>query len=77
MRSVARVNRPVERIEPMLALVRQAWLKYPDQRLGQIIGNAARDPEVENWAGHGEYRDPFNIEDDAMWEGLRRMVSTP
>lgn len=64
--------RPVERIEPMLALLREAWEQRPDQRLGQLVGNAARDP----LRPPGEdYRDPFNVEDDAMWDGLERMAA--
>lgn len=67
------MGRPVERIEPMLELLRQAWLRYPDQRLGQLICNAARDPDNTNFAGVGYYRDPFDIEDDAVWEGLKKL----
>lgn len=65
-------GRPVDRIEPMLALLRQAWERYPDQRLGQVIGNAARDPRKPEME---DYRDPFNVEDDQMWAGLRNMAA--
>lgn len=60
--------RPVGRIEPMLALLREAWQANPDQRLGQLIGNAARATEF------APYRDPFNVEDDEMWAGLTRIT---
>ena len=65
--------RPTERIEPMLALLREVWWKYPDQRLGQIIGNACRAEPTEP-KGIGAYRDPFNIEDDEVWAGLGRLA---
>lgn len=71
------MTRPVQRIEPMLDLLRRVWEKYPDQRLGQVIGNAARLPAPEgapSWIG-GPYRDPFNVEDDEMWAGLRALAS--
>lgn len=58
----------------MLALVRRAWYANPDLRLGQLIGNAARDPVHLNSFGHGEYRDPFNVEDDDVWKGLEDLA---
>ena len=61
----------------MLTLLAAAWRRHPDQRLGQLIGNAARDPVAVNEFGHGEYRDPFNIEDDEMWAGLERLAKEP
>lgn len=57
----------------MLGALRAAWKRNPDMRLGQLIGNAARDTTRDNGFGHGEYRDPFNVEDDEMWAGLNRM----
>lgn len=66
------MTRPAERIEPMLDLLRQAWEKHPDQRLGQLIGNAGRGEPTEG-EPHGRYRDPFNVEDDEMWKGLERL----
>lgn len=60
--------RPPQRIEPMLALLRKAWERYPDQRLGQLVGNAGRNPDTDG------YRDPFNVEDDHMWAGLAKLV---
>lgn len=65
-------GRPVERIDAMLKLLREAWLLVPDQRLGQVIGNAARNPGAQPML---DYRDPFNVEDDAMWAGLKRMAA--
>lgn len=56
----------------MLVLLREAWVRNPDQRLGQLIGNAARD--TSRPAG-SDYRDPFNVEDDELWKGLERMAS--
>lgn len=65
--------RPVDRIEPMLAELRRAWYANPDQRLGQLVGNAARHPTATNDFGIPLYRDPFNVQDDEVWDGLRRM----
>lgn len=67
------MSRPAARIEPMLALLRAVWERHPDQRLGQLIGNAARG-ETTPAAPFGEYRDPFNVEDHEVWEGLRRLA---
>lgn len=64
--------RPVARTEPMLLALREAWEKNPDQRLGQLIGNAARDPSRDPG---DDYRDPFNVEDDQIWTGLERLAS--
>lgn len=66
----------------MLALLEKAWRRYPNQRLGQLIGNAARDPnrkvEVLDVDGADvfltNYRDPFNVEDDEMWTGLAELA---
>lgn len=51
----------------MLALLEQAWERYPDQRLGQLIANAGRGPD-------GATRDIFNVQDDEMWAGLQELV---
>jgi hypothetical protein len=64
--------RPRERIEPMVTLLHEAWSRNPDQRLGQLIGNAAREPRDGD--PRGRYRDPFDVGDDEMWKGLERMV---
>lgn len=58
-------NRPPrdpERIDRMLAKVRQLWIAYPDLRLGQIVVNA------------GGFGQPgvraFHVPDEAMERGL-------
>ena len=63
--------RPAERIGPMLELIRKAWEVNPDQRLGQLVANAGRDPERPPGE---DYRDPFEVEDDELWRGLERMA---
>ncbi len=63
--------RPAERIEPMLDLLREAWEQNPDQRLGQIVANAVRDPKRSPGK---DYRDMFEVEDDELREGLERMA---
>jgi len=55
------------RIEAMLTLLRKAWERSPDLRLGQLVVCATRPaqpcPEV------------FCIEDDRLAEGLRELMS--
>ena len=70
------VERDPQRIEPLLDALRDAWRASPDQRLGQLIYNAARTFLHENT----EVRVPpcpplFYIEDEPMLEGLRRIQS--
>jgi hypothetical protein len=59
-------------MDPMLELLREAWRRNPDQRLGQLIANAGR--EHSEAYPYGRYRDPFGVEDDQMWRGLERMA---
>lgn len=66
------MGRPEERISPMLELLEKAWRKNPDQRLGQLIGNATRKPDPHGFLG--DYRDPFNVEDHETWLGLEKMA---
>lgn len=51
----------------MLALLREAWLRDTDSRLGQLVFNAARerDPGIT---------DVFNIEDAVLRKGLIRYL---
>jgi hypothetical protein len=56
----------------MLELLREAWRRNPDQRLGQLIANAGR--ERSEGDPYGRYRDLFDVEDDQMWRGLERMA---
>ncbi len=57
------------RIDPLLELVRQVWVRSPDLRLGQLIVNAVRPgqpcPEV------------FAVEDTVLARRLERMLSQP
>jgi hypothetical protein len=63
------------RIGPMIELLRMAWERFPDQRLGQLIGNAARDPT--RVPASDDYRDPFNVGDDELWSGLKMLAEGP
>jgi hypothetical protein len=56
----------------MLSLLREAWDRNPDQRLGQLVGNAGREPKDGD--SRGRYRDPFYVADEEMSNGLRRMA---
>jgi uncharacterized protein YihD (DUF1040 family) len=55
------------RLDEMLALLREAWLRNTDSRLGQLVFNAARerDPDIT---------DVFNIEDEVLRKGLLRYL---
>lgn len=59
--------RPISRISETLTVLEQTWRRFPDQRLGQLLANASRDPE-------GFIPDLFNVEDDEMLEGLEEML---
>jgi len=54
----------------MLTALRAAWRRYPDMRLGQLIGNAAGvtvdDPGTA---------EPYFVEDDLLLEGLRTIAT--
>lgn len=55
------------RIDPMLDLLRQVWMRSPDLRLGQLIVNAvaAREPCPE----------VFAIEDTVLARRLERLLN--
>ena len=57
------MTRDPDRIGPLLGALEAYWFAHPDLRLGQIIGNIARDN------GHGN--DPFYMEDDSIISYLR------
>ena len=59
--------RDINRIEPMLELVRKLWIAYPDMRLGQLIQNAA---VISGW----KTNDVFYIEDDQLANGIKKLV---
>jgi hypothetical protein len=52
--------RDVERIDPLLAQIREVWLKFPDMRLGQLLVNLL-DPEPNKL---------FVVEDDVLRDRL-------
>lgn len=56
--------RDPKRIDVLLKLLEAYWKKYPDLRLGQIVGNIA-------WYERREY-DPFFVEDDKVIDYLTR-----
>lgn len=58
--------RDLNRIEPMLQLLREVWMESPDLRLGQIIVNALRPSD--------QVPVVFYAEDDKMAEGLRGLT---
>ena len=59
--------RDPQRIDEMLQLLRQIWIREPDLRLGQLVFNAARirDPEIA---------DVYSVEDAVLQKGLRRYL---
>ena len=52
-------QRPVERIDELLELIRIIWNKYPDLRLGQLILNNVSEDKL------------YNIEDKDLYEILK------
>ena len=58
------------RIKRMIKKLEAAWLKRPDQRLGQLVSNLAISV---NWGGD----DTFYVEDDLMETALDRDVAKP
>lgn len=52
-------QRPVERIDELLELIRIIWNKYPDLRLGQLILNNVNEDKL------------YNIEDKDLYEILK------
>ena len=51
--------RDPNRIEPMLALIREIWHVYPDLRLTQLIMNALK-----------MNQDPYYVEDEKLKKAL-------
>jgi len=55
------------RIDPILAAVRELWLRHPDQRLAQLVVNLANPvnacPEV------------FHLDDDALLERIEAALA--
>jgi len=58
--------RDINRIEPILELVRELWTACPDLRLGQLIQNAA---VISGW----KTNDVFYIEDDQLANGIKAL----
>lgn len=52
-----------KRIEPMLALIREIWYKYPDLRLTQLIMNALK-----------MNQDPYYVEDEKLEKALKEDI---
>lgn len=52
----------------MLALLKAYWQANPDLRLGQLVVTAT------GRATDNQARDPFYVEDDAMYRGLDDLV---
>ena len=52
-----------KRIEPMLALIKEIWYKYPDLRLTQLIMNALK-----------MNQDPYYVEDEKLEKALKEDI---
>ena len=55
------------RIPEMIELLGELWRRFPDQRLGQLVYNAAR-------VHHPNVDDVFYIEDRSLMEGIARLL---
>ena len=62
--------RDPDRIQPLAQLLVRAWHLNPDQRLAQLVNNAAH---YGGWRGGP---DVYHCEDDAVERGLRLMLDT-
>jgi hypothetical protein len=62
--------RDPNRIEPLLALLREYWQKHPDMRLGQIVKNAYD----ACWEGADSRASLFQTEDYLLEAGLRKLA---
>ena len=54
----------------MLKLVEEAWLRWPDMRLGQLVAHATDKAEVAN----EDEREAHLIEDTDLERGLEKMA---
>jgi hypothetical protein len=68
--------REVGRIDRILDLVKQIWLKYPDQRFNQLISNLSWNYADDNKKGAHFFGDVANVdlfyvEDDNFEEYLK------
>ena len=57
-------SRSPERIEPMLAKIKEAWEIYPDMRLGQLLVSCARTAYL---AG---------VEDEELLAGVQQYIDS-
>lgn len=60
--------RDIDRIEPLLGLIKLLWIAYPDMRLGQLIYNAAA---ITGWGN----KDIFYLEDDQLYRGIKELMN--
>jgi uncharacterized protein YihD (DUF1040 family) len=56
--------RNLDRIDPMLEMIRRIWKKYPDLRLTQLLSNAAL--SSDEWSDN----DLYHLEDDKLFKAL-------
>jgi len=59
--------RDPERIDPVLAAVREIWMEYPDLRLGQLLVNAVRPAEP--------CPELYSVEDSALVRKLQELAA--
>lgn len=57
------VGRPVERISEMMIALEEAWRKFPDMRLGQLMCVLVPENKM------------FNIEDGELLESIRNYLN--
>ena len=56
--------RSPERIEPMLEKIKEAWVLYPDMRLGQLLATCT---QLANISG---------VEDDELLRGIEEYIDS-
>lgn len=56
--------RSLERIEPMLEKIKEAWVLYPDMRLGQLLATCT---QLANISG---------VEDEELLRGIEEYIDS-
>jgi len=63
------IPRDPKRINGVIELLKEAWYLFPDERLTQLVINAANVPS------DGGLGSVFYLEDDVMEQRLRNMIA--
>lgn len=56
--------RSPERIAPILEKIKEAWMLYPDMRLGQLLATCTKSANISG------------VEDDEMLKGIEKYIDS-